>query len=176
MKTATEEIRLNLGSRNFPVEGFLNMDMDAHPGVDITGDVRDLSRFSDESVIAICASHILEHFPHVETADVLREWYRVLAPGGTLYVAVPDFRRAIELYERAGLEDWIVYFLWGEQSYKTAFHYTAFDDRRLERILKNAGFKEVSQVEWFPFDVPGAMHLHSTLDDKLISLNMVAVK
>ncbi len=49
---ATEDIRLNLGSRDRKIPGFKNMDIDAHEGVDIVGDVSDLSMFEDESVLA----------------------------------------------------------------------------------------------------------------------------
>jgi len=172
-----EAIKLNLGSRNRDIPGFKGMDCDPHPGVDYVGDISDLSRFESESVAEIYASHCLEHFPHTKTVSVLKEWARVLVPGGILYVAVPDFKRTVELYARTGMNDWVVNYLWGDQGYQTAYHYTGFDEGRLRNVLLAAGFSEASQVEEFPVGHPSDCSRNvSTLDGKSISLNMVAVK
>lgn len=170
---------LNLGSRDRAIPGFFNMDIDPHPGVDIVGDISDLSRFADGSVPAIYASHCLEHFPHVKTLAVLTEWRRVLESGGILYVAVPDFRRTVELYLKSdvGLTDWMNNYLWGDQGYSTAYHYAGFDFPRLRKMLLAAGFSEASQVEEFPIgDKLDCSRKISTLDGKPISLNVVAVR
>lgn len=168
---------LNLGSRNRAIPGFINMDIDAHPGVDVVGDVANLSRFEDGSVAEIMGSHVLEHFPHPKTLSVLKEWHRVLAPGGVLYVAVPDFRRTVELYIKTGLNSWVQNFLMGDQGYATAFHYAIFDEMRLKDLLKEAGFSEVSRVANFPIgDEKDCSRNISSLDGQPVSLNMVAVK
>lgn len=174
---ATETLKLNLGSRTRKMAGFKNMDIDAHEGVDFVGDVSDLSRFESESVAAIFASNILEHFPHTCTHNVLTEWNRVLRPGGALYLSVPDFARAVEIYKKTGLRDWIQNFLMGDQPYATAFHYAIFDEERLRDIVLSVGFRECSAVERFLFAAPeDCSNNISTHDGKLISLNMVAVK
>lgn len=172
-----EKVRLNLGSRDRAIPGFLGMDCDQHPGVDVVGDICDLSRYADASVAEIYASHCLEHFPHVKTLDVLKEWSRVLEPGGILYVAVPDFKRTVDLYLKAGLNDWVQNYLWGDQGYPTAFHYAGFDEGRLRKLLLAAGFSEASQVEEFPVGHPqDCSRKVSTVDGKSVSLNMVALK
>ena len=176
---AIEPLKLNLGSRNRTLPGFKNMDCDKHENVDYVGDVSSLLMFQDNSIKEIYASHILEHFPHVKSLDVLKEWCRVLEVGGILYVAVPDFRRTIELYCKTQvLNDWMVNFLWGDQGYPTAFHYSGFDKKRLTDLLKEAGFSEVSQVEFFPqgINTKDCSTLVSHYDQKPISLNIIAVK
>ena len=170
------KLRLNLGSRNRAIPGFIGMDCDRHEGVDIVGDISDLRRFEDKSVHEIYASHCLEHFPHTKTAEVLREWNRVLVPGGILYVAVPDFARAVELYTRLGMADWGGNFLWGDPGYKTAFHYSGFDFARLNGLLKEAGFSEVSRVGDFPVGGGDCSRAKSNYDGKSVSLNVVAIK
>lgn len=170
-------MKLSLGCRDRGLEGFVNMDIDPHPGVDIVGDVADLSRFKDGEVEAIHASHILEHFPHTQTDSVLREWHRVLEPQGILYVAVPDFRRAVELYLKTGMAEWVVKYLWGDQGYKTAYHYTGFDYDRLHGILSGVGFSDISRVEVLPVHRSGDCSTQvSSLDGKPVSLNVVAIK
>jgi len=170
-------IKLNLGCREKPIAGFTGMDCDPHRGVDIVGDISDLSRFKDGEVSEIYASHVLEHFPHPKTVDVLKEWARVLCKGGVLYVGVPDFKRAVELYLKHGMADWVVNFLWGDQGYKTAYHYAGFDFDRLKHLLRVAGFSEVSQVEEFPIGNPDdCSRMRCNTDGKFVSLNVVAIR
>lgn len=172
-----EKIKLNLGCRTRSKEGWLNLDIDPHPGVDFVGDASDLSRFKDGEIAEIYASHILEHFGFNRTLPVLKEWARVLEPGGKLYVAVPDFARCVELYGMCGLNDWIVRFLMGDQAYKTAYHYDLFDEGRLTKLLSAAGFSDSFTVEEFPDSEDGeCSNLASTIDGERVSLNMIATK
>ena len=172
-----ETIQLNLGCRTRVLDGWKNFDCDPHPGVDIVGDIRNLSAFSDGSVTEIMASHCAEHVPHTETLPMLKEWARVLEPGGKLYVAVPDFERCVQLYGLIGLDDWIVRFLCGDQEYKTAYHYNLFDEERLSRLLKEAGFSESFRVEQFPIGDPSdCSTLVSNIDNQPVSLNMVGIR
>jgi predicted SAM-dependent methyltransferase len=46
--------------------------------------------FSDNSVDEIMAYHLIEHFDFMQGQDVLREWHRVLKPGGRLHIETPD--------------------------------------------------------------------------------------
>lgn len=168
---------LNLGCRTRAIDGWVNFDCDPHPGVDLVGDVSDLSRFADNSIPEIMASHIFEHFPIPQAPAVLKEWHRVLEPGGKLYIAVPDFERAVELYGVMGLNDWIVRLLWGDQEYKTAFHYAAYDEARLSKFLADAGFVDSFRVEEFPIGDPeDCSNLRSTYDGQSVSLNLIATK
>lgn len=59
-----------------------------YPCVDIVNDVSDLWFFKDGEIDGIIASHVLEHIS--DTKAVLTEWSRVLKPGGTLIIVVPD--------------------------------------------------------------------------------------
>ena len=179
-----EKIKLNHGCRNRPIPGFKGMDIDAHEGVDFVGDVSDLSRFESGSVAEIYGSHVIEHISHVRTLDVLKEWARVLEPGGILYVAVPDFARVVELYNSdgpgesgVGLTDWMTNYLWGDQVYGTAYHHAGFDFPRLRKLLLSAGFSEASRVVDFPIgDADDCSRKVSTFDGKPISLNVVAIR
>ena len=177
MEALKEALKLNLGARDRPIPGFKSVDCEAHPGVDFVRDASDLSIFEDGSVVEIYASHILEHFPHTNTLAVLKEWHRVLEPGGILYVAVPDFKKVLEQYEEYGLTDWHINWIFGDQEYKTAFHYTAFDFKRLSDLLHDAGFSESSQVEFFPIEgLNDCSMLVNTLTREPVSLNVIAVK
>lgn len=78
---------LNLGSgfRASP-EGFVALDRESYPGVGIVGDLTDLPIRSDSTDGILCEM-VLEHVPDAQAA--LREFHRVLKPGGRVYLAVP---------------------------------------------------------------------------------------
>lgn len=52
------------------------------------GDAADLRWFRDESLDYVFSSHVLEDFE--DTGAVVREWLRVLRPGGRLVLFLPD--------------------------------------------------------------------------------------
>src|ERR1019366_9040909 len=79
-------IRLNLGGRGTKIKGFQTVDLSEEHDVEIKSDVSNLWMFRDGSVDEIYASQILEHFQHVRTEAVLKEWYRVLKPGAKITI------------------------------------------------------------------------------------------
>lgn len=106
-------MKLNIGSGG-DVEGYVSIDRkqgkEAYP-----------LDYPDDSIEEVRASHILEHFPRGQVERVIREWVRVLKPGGCLKIAVPDF-------------DWILAhrddpmwqgYLFGGQSDNNDFHHIA---------------------------------------------------
>lgn len=170
-----QEIRLNLGGRGTKIPGFKTVDLSDEHDVDVRADVAYLP-FKDGSVSEIYASHILEHFSHTRTLAVLKEWVRVLKKGGTLYVSVPDFDRAIELYRLGGLTDYLTNLLWGDQGYPLAYHYAPFTAGRLLALLHKAGFSDARRIFEMPYGLKDCSHLVDTVQKKPISLNMEARK
>jgi len=57
------------------------------PAVDVVGDITDLSHWEDGEFDWVFSSHALEDIP--DTAGALREWLRVLRPGGTILLYCP---------------------------------------------------------------------------------------
>ena len=105
--------KLHLGCGRRFIPGFIHVDLDDFPHIDYRHDVRSLPMFPDNTVKLIYACHVLEYFDRVEVTDVLREWRRVLAPGGTLRVAVPDFAALVRVYQTHGQLDRLVGPLYG---------------------------------------------------------------
>ncbi len=151
----TVKVHLGCGSVNIP--GFINIDIDNLPHIKYQVDIRDLDVFSDNSVDLIYSSHSLEYFDRSEVKLVLREWWRVLRPGGTLRVAVPDFEAIVKIYLSSGDLDsqGILGPLYGRWPYKkekgeidTMYHKTTYDYNSLKKVLKNAGFKNIRRYTW----------------------------
>lgn len=173
--TEIETIRLNLGGRGTKIPGFLTVDLSDEHDVDIKADVSKLL-MADGSVTEIYASQILEHFPHVRTEAVLKEWHRVLKPGGKIVIGVPDFQRAIDLYLTLGLTAWVVNFLYGDQIYDLAYHYAPFTFASLAAQMNKAGFRDIKRITAMPHGLSDCSSLVSTIDRKSVSLNVEAWK
>jgi ADP-heptose:LPS heptosyltransferase len=68
---------------------------------DIIADVANLKMFTNESFDYVYSSHTLEDMPYPEA--VLREWWRLIKPGGNLILYLPLTRRVAK---EMGREDW----------------------------------------------------------------------
>ena len=78
--------RLNLGSGNEPLAGYVNVDRRTVPGVQVVADVTRLP-FPDGCAGEVVASSLLEHF--ADPYSVLGEVHRVLSPDGGFVMRVP---------------------------------------------------------------------------------------
>lgn len=167
-------MKLNLGSHEEDMRdaGYVNVDIERHPGVDVVADVGRLP-FGDASADEIYASHILEHFGHREVPTVLREWRRVLKRGGIMYLAVPDFAVAVRKYLKYGMIQWLTDFVWGGQEYPTAFHKAGYDARNMQSLLTATGFGNASIVDVFPHKRQDCSGLRIRDTGELVSLNAV---
>ena len=147
--------------------------------------------FSDNSVDLIYTSHSFEYFDRSEGEHVLKEWRRVLKPGGILRIAVPDFEAIVKVYlkQNKDLEHkGILGPLYGKMLIKekgkdkTIYHKTAYDFKSLKKVLQSAGFKNIHRYDW-------RKTIHKDYDDHsqayiphmdkkgiLISLNLEAKK
>ncbi len=189
--------KLNLGAGERPLPGWTNLDLEARPGIDVVGNARDLGALGTAAFDVVRASHLIEHFFLNEAPAVLREWTRVLRPGGTLLVCVPDFRGIVRDYldnpsilQPGGLElpfrqeslpDKYLYLanIYGwyfeDGSRPPMRHRMVYDFRSLERLLLRQG--DLTEVREFDYrrEEP---HLLGREDasTNLWSLNVAAVK
>lgn len=163
-----------LGGRDHRIDGFLNVDVHEGPLVDIQGDISDLSKFESGSVTEIYASHCLEHFPHVRTLDVLKEWRRVMAKKGKTYISVPNVDYIISYYQKHGLSDWFRNIMWGDQGYKEAFHYTGFNFAKLSNLLFLSGYEDIKRIDKMPYGLADCSTRVMSDDGKNFSLHVEA--
>lgn len=57
----------------------------------LAGDARHLTWFKDDCLDYVYSSHLLEDFPN--TTEILKEWIRVIKPGGMLILVLPNEMR-----------------------------------------------------------------------------------
>lgn len=70
--------------------------------VQLGGDCRNLRWILSDSLDYVYSSHVLEDFDRAETEPVLREWLRVIKPGGLIVLLLPDQQRYIASCLRRG--------------------------------------------------------------------------
>lgn len=142
------ELRLHLGCGDIDVPGFVNIDARPRAHVHHVQGIDSLSRFADGTASLIYGSHCLEHLSHLQVPKVLKEWQRVLRPGGVLRLSVPDFDLLVEMYLSTDRDmRSIILPLMGGQDYPFNFHFTCFNFEHLKALLIDAGFREVRRWE-----------------------------
>ena len=151
-------LRLNLGCGDKILPGYVNVDVvEARAGArpDVICDLHDLAPFDDASADEILSVHVVEHFWRWEIADVLREWIRVLKPGGRMVIECPNIQSAcatfLENPERAARADqdgqrtmWVFY---GDPKWKDPLmiHRWGYTPESLRALLAEAGLRDVRQ-------------------------------
>jgi predicted SAM-dependent methyltransferase len=90
--------RLNWGCGAHVAPGWINSDVKDEPGVDLVADIRKGLPLDSDSIDCAVGIHVLPEFAYPELVPVLGELCRVLKPGGTLRLALPDLRRGIDAY------------------------------------------------------------------------------
>ncbi len=147
------------------------------PYVDFVGDIRDLSAFAEGSVETVYASHVFEHVPLSVASQTLKGILRILSPGGSFLVSVPDLR----VLARALLDDQadipkqihLLQMIYGGQGNPWDVHYFGWTEPLLTTYLQTSGFIDIRRVDEFGLfsDYSG----YRPYGD-LISLNLVAHK
>jgi len=160
--------RLNLGCGNDYREGYINVDMHTSHRVDLVSDVASLPTIADFSCSEVLAQDVLEHIQRLRAGTALREWNRVLAPGGCLILRVPSLIHLLDLMkdpsrQTAAAQRLLVQCLYGTQGYEGDCHFNGFTEITLRDELAEAGF-EIQQStivdEWmFQVDARKVSHV-----------------
>lgn len=149
-KAPDGSMMFHIGCGEIASPEFVNIDARAYPHVHIvTRDLFDLKAVPDAVASLVYMCHVLEHVPRGMVNKVLREMRRVLKPGGTLRISVPDFDLILAMYEATQRDpDHITGPLMGGQDYEFNFHYSVFAANNLGAALVRTGFVDVRR--WDP--------------------------
>lgn len=159
---ARRDLSVNIGSGGRGLPGWVNIEMIPMRDTTLCLDIRRPLPLADGSAARILAEHVLEHldFRH-DVPGVLRDWHRVLRPGGVARIVVPDARRFLEAYvsgDPGRWRDlgWDVDALPGDIHtpmhvvnhifHQSGEHCFAYDFATLEWALRAAGFAGVHRT------------------------------
>ena len=140
-----EGARLHVGCGRERLEGWVNIDFQAYPGVDVVADVTRGLEFREAE--SIYAEHFLEHLAIDQALDFLIESHRALRDGGRIRLSTPnldwvwathyaleaddELKQRMDLHLNRAFYGWEHRFVWNRPL--------------LERALEACGF---TCIEW----------------------------
>jgi predicted SAM-dependent methyltransferase len=177
----TKKLHLGCGKNYIP--GFINVDLFSSIQADIYADLTALP-FDANSFDLIYSSHCLEHVHRRCVLSTLAHWRHLIAPGGTLRLAVPDFAACVKWYNQTGDLESIMGLLYAGQTHPKNNHFVTFDEKYLTMLLEKVGFTNIRRWDWkttehAAYDDYSQAFLpshHDKVNGLLASLNLEATK
>ena len=145
------KLSLHIGCGKRFIPGFIHIDQVKFSHVDHVQDIGDLSNFEDNSARLIYACQVISYFDREEIGSVLREWKRVLCPGGILRLSVQNFEVISKLYSTGFALEWFLGTIYGKIGNGNGghvYHKTIYDKASLTKLLVDSGFGNISLWDW----------------------------
>lgn len=150
---------LNLACGDNTHPDFINLDYQWRSGIDLCWDITKGIPFKDCSIKGIFIEHCLEHLTYSQCRGVLKEFRRVLKPGGVVRVVVPDAELYLDLYQKHKQGELVEFPYVSQQDlhngmtpmmivnrvFRDHGHLFAYDAKTLEIMLRNAGFADIQK-------------------------------
>lgn len=95
---STSTRKLHLGCGPYPIDGWLNTDLQPVKRDVVFVDASRPLPFGDRAFDYVFSEHLIEHLEYLDGIRLLGECYRVLKPGGRLRISTPDLRFLLDLY------------------------------------------------------------------------------
>lgn len=174
-KSAADDVdgayRLNLGCAGIRKPGFINVDKYVPYSNVWRCDMYKLP-FKDGTIDLIYSSHSIEHLPIRQAEYALHDWYRILKPGGILFLALPDLGIIMQTLLLPNLSRearrWFMYCLFGFQADMETpqnavdppvdpgqFHSSGFSISTLLPELQGIGYKVLEAYNYEGYGTPG---------------------
>ncbi|MFA5032166.1 MAG: glycosyltransferase [bacterium] len=148
VQVCDNKLRLHIGCGKVYKKGYVNIDLYKNSFADVIMDACSLG-FQGNSAELVESYHMIEHVLIPEAKQMLKEWFRVLQPGGKLIIECPNGDKCIEDYMNAPTDHNMTMIFGGQRS-RADCHLAGYNFERLSRFLKESGFENI--VEEIPRD------------------------
>jgi predicted SAM-dependent methyltransferase len=136
-------------------EDFINLDYNWSPRIDVCWDLTSGHLpFADNSFQGVFTEHCFEHIPLAPFKANMKEIYRILKPGGTLRLIMPDGEIYMDIYHRRKQGETVQ--MPYEEGYLSPMHRIngifrnhghqfIYDFQTVEIVLREMGFKAITK-------------------------------
>ena len=171
------DLKLHLGSGTVHLEGWVNVDLETREA-DVHWDITKGLPLPDGCARFIYHEHVMEHITVEQGERCLRDWHRLLQPGGVLRISTPDLAYVVERYtgnwrDQAWLKrpEYAAIATRAEMinaSMRWWGHQFLYDEEDLARRMRAAGFATIRRCDYRESAVPALAGLETREDSKLI--------
>ena len=156
--------KLQLGTSNSPLAGWLNTDLLPTSRKIAYLDATRRFPFNDDSFDYVYSEHMIEHIDHESAVFMLSECFRVLKPGGKIRISTPDLKVYTGLHwkEKTAFQnhyiDWVTHRFMPEVDYcKEVFvinnamrawgHQFLYDRETINVMMTRIGFEDIQYYQ-----------------------------
>lgn len=162
--------KFNFGSAGVEVDGYISVDLFDERATILADVQKSMPQLPDGCADEILASHLFEHLNRFIIVDTLKEWKRILKPGGKLVMEMPHFIKQCEwvldayrlpekkqdmmgniimVYGAVNTSDK------GEKSEITSPHIWGWFPENVTEVLEEAGFVNIVCTDNIHYPHPG---------------------
>jgi len=161
-------MKINLGSGNKYLKGFVNVDLYADK-VDVREDLRTVS-FQRRTIDQILLVHTIEHFDREDGVALLEKCFTWLKPEGIIEIETPCREKCEALIKDGRILDGAKGLMGGRSKYKNGWHFWLVETWIKDRNAPISDF-------WL---TPGEQHLYvwstSELVSEMLNIGFVSVE
>lgn len=136
-------IKLDLGGGSKPAQGYVNVDIQYYPEVDLLLDITKLQEhFPPRSVDAIMCRDTLQCFKHSEIRGILRDWHRLLKPRSRIVLQCYDIKKIVDAFQEGEIDfERFKLLVYGRQKDEYTCFQNCFDEESLVSLVEKVGFQ-----------------------------------
>jgi predicted SAM-dependent methyltransferase len=149
---------LNIGCGFEPKDNFINLNLEWNPSIDICWDITAKRvPLAANSMEGIFTEHCLEHITFEQCLETLKEFHRLLKPGGTIRIVVPDAELYFDLYQaRKTNKSVTLPYIKSEETpvisinriFRDHGHLFIYDFETMAQLMQKAGFRDVKKESY----------------------------
>jgi SAM-dependent methyltransferase len=121
-----------------------NVDIRPEPGVDIVANLENPLPIASEVYDLVFSKYSIEHINWRKVKDHVKEIYRILKPGGRVFILTANLYEQCKMV--AGSKEWDESFscmIFGDQNFNDNTHKVGFSPHSITKMFVDTGFKDI---------------------------------